>query len=352
MDQRRNNSTERNNSKHSGFMFFDVIFGIVSFALTLAMSIVGVVFSVLGAVLGGRSAKQPVNVNMNQSCCNKASADAPNKAHKDNARYGNLNSFNNDGTTASSSKAESEPNKNNTTYYNQRRDYDIPKQQGKKTAADQKKQQSKESAENASGNASDLNILIFVFTLIPVIIFLAMKELMLAGAAAVTGVGLMIIYNSIRSIFKPKSKSAKANTEEKTTASEDTETEKLIKEAFDKVFLIRKNLYKVTNQSIRDKVESLCSMAEKIIGEVRTNPENLKVVKKFFYYYLDAFNEIYNRYLRIAAFNNSSEEIDKTIAETEKAFDDVENIFKELCESLIENDMLNIKATINVMKNS
>ncbi|MFZ5351591.1 MAG: 5-bromo-4-chloroindolyl phosphate hydrolysis family protein [Bacillota bacterium] len=339
-----NNFNRQHSHRHSGpFIFFDLIFGIVSLAITLAMNVLGIVFDVLGSVFSspGRNQKPPVNMNMGQ----------PNSSKKaeDSMKYGDLSKFDTNGsTTGSTSNTQSFASSNCTA-----EDKSYHREEVKNPAKPQpKNEQNKENKKEAADSGSNLNILIFVLTIVPVIIFLAMKMVIYAGAAAVAGVGLMIIYNSLRGIFKSKPKQAEDNKKDSTEAAEESDTEKLIKEAFDKVYVIRKNLHKVTSQDIRSKVERLCTLAEKIIGEVRTNPENLKAVKKFFYYYLDAFNDIFNRYLRISTFNNSSEEIDKTINETEKAFDEVEDIFQELCENLIENDMLNIKATINVMKNS
>jgi 5-bromo-4-chloroindolyl phosphate hydrolysis protein len=140
--------------------------------------------------------------------------------------------------------------------------------------------------------------------------------------------------------------------EEKEETNEDDSIEKLIKDAFEKLFVIRKDIDKIPDAEIRGKLEAICCTGEKIIGEVRTNPEGLTHVRKFFYYYLDAFGEIVKKYLRLSSFEESSEEVSKLVAETEKAFVDIDGIFKDLCEKLLEKDMMHLKAEINVIKNS
>ena len=40
------------------------------------------------------------------------------------------------------------------------------------------------------------------------------------------------------------------------------------------------------------------------------------------------------------------------VADTERAFTDIDGIFKDLCEKLLEKDMMHLKAEINVIKNS
>ena len=126
----------------------------------------------------------------------------------------------------------------------------------------------------------------------------------------------------------------------------------MIKEAFDKVYAIRKELFRISKVEVKEKLEGLCNMAETIIGEVRANPDCMNSVRKFFYYYLDTFSEVFEKYVKLSSFSASSTEVEKLLIETEKSFGDMEEIFKDLCENMLEKDMLNLKATINVIKNS
>ncbi len=341
MSRKRCNEPNNNfnkNRNNSPFFILDFVFEILTLCVRLAFTVVGAVFDVLNSIFSSRGQRQykpPVNMNMsnNPNAVNNTNTTADmnrscNAGSNDNAKKENLHTANNNPHTNNQSKKE----ENNTA----------------------KPSKGKEQVNANEKNSSDWNIVIFILTLIPVIVFLAMEKLILAGTAVVIGTIIMILYNMLKGIVNARKKHKEENPvkEEAPKATENSEIEKLIKDAFDKVYVIRKNLNKVTNLEIRSKVDNLCGMSEKIIGEVRVNPENIRVVKKFFYYYLDAFNDIFNRYLRIASFSNSSEEINKTITETENSFNDIEKIFKDLCEDLIESDMMNIKATINVMKNS
>jgi 5-bromo-4-chloroindolyl phosphate hydrolysis protein len=199
-------------------------------------------------------------------------------------------------------------------------------------------------------HTSDWNVLLFVVTLIPVIITLSMKRLDFTGLAVLGGTVLIVLYNIARNAaIKAKKKKVNIAAEEK---KEVTETEKVIIEAFDKVYAIRKELFRISKGEVKQKLEGLCTMAEKIIGEVRSNPECMNSVRKFFYYYLDTFSEVFEKYVKLSSFSASSTEVEKILIETEKSFEDMEEIFKDLCENMLEKDMLNLKATINVIKNS
>lgn len=334
MSNRRRNDHNRDSrySKHQRyhrggniFFLFDILFSVISLVVTIALNTAGLILDIISSVLdaGGMS--------RNQNSKKVYKRDTMKNAE-------NRHTVKNDINKNSNSKTSDK------TYNN------VEQKVNTQKSEKMKKQNTKKKVEEKQ---SDWNIVIFIFTLIPVIVFLAMEMIMYAGASVLIGIGVMLMYNIARKISKLRSKNAEKRAEERTErGKEENETEKLIKQAFNKVYAIQKNLYRVQNEDIRNKVSRLCDMSEKIIGEVRTNPENIKIVKRFFYYYLDAFNDIFNRYLRIYSFNHSSEEIDKTIKETEKSFDEIENILKELCEDLIESDMMNIKATINVMKNS
>lgn len=219
-----------------------------------------------------------------------------------------------------------------------------------KTEAEATAKKEKQSTIKKEEHTSDWNVLLFVVTLIPVIITLSMKRLELTGLVVLAGTVIIVLYNISRNaVIKAKKKKANIIEEEK---KEDTEIERVIKDAFDKVYSIRKELFKISKVEVKQKLEGLCNMAEKIIGEVRANPECMNSVRKFFYYYLDTFNEVFEKYVKLSSFSASSTEVEKLLIETEKSFEDMEKIFKDICENMLEKDMLNLKATINVIKNS
>jgi 5-bromo-4-chloroindolyl phosphate hydrolysis protein len=291
-----------------------LVFSLVSLGLTIAFHVLGAVLHAFSGSAGSKPIKNnepPFQPNMQQ---------AQEKSH---------------GSSESTSKAE-EP------IINKQKKSNVTKEKVKETFNQEKEE-----------HTSDWNILLFVLTLIPVIVTLSMKRLDLTGLVLIGGTAVIVIYNIARnaSINAKKRKKAKQDiiVEDK---KEENEIEKVIKEAFDKVYAIRKELFRITKPDVKVKLEGLCTMAEKLIGEVRANPECMNSVRKFFYYYLDAFNEVFQKYIKLSSFSDSSEEVQKLLLETEKSFDDMEDIFKEMCEGMLEKDMLNLKATINVLKNS
>jgi 5-bromo-4-chloroindolyl phosphate hydrolysis protein len=59
-----------------------------------------------------------------------------------------------------------------------------------------------------------------------------------------------------------------------------------------------------------------------------------------------------NKYLRLSSFEESSEEIGRLLTEAENSFSDIDCIFKDMCEKLLQKDIMHLKAEINVIKNS
>lgn len=313
-----------------------LIFGIISFAITLAFKIVGVIFQALFGVLSGIAAGSNNAGSTRRDQGN-------NTAGKQNASY----TINEIKQEAAPAKKPEESKSNSTSNVREFKKQESSKAQAEAATADKK-------AHTHEQHSKDIYVVLFILTIIPATVALAMGKLLYAGAIGAAGFGLMMVVGILSGIagsIKKSSAEKKAEESEEEPEEEDS-TEKLIKDAFEKLFVIRKDIDKVKDAEIRARMEAICCTGEKIIGEVRTNPEGLTQVRKFFYYYLDAFAEIVKKYLRLSSFEESSEEVSKLVAETEKAFTDIDGIFRDLCEKLLEKDMMHLKAEINVIKNS
>lgn len=312
-----------------------LIFGLVSFSIKLAFKIVEVVFQVLFGLLSG------IGSGSRNSQKSKSVNDKP--EDEKNVKY-TINDIKQESSTASKEE------KKKSTAADNVRDFKRPGGSKVKTEA------AAAEAGNSTGEVhnKDFYIFLFILTIIPSIVALAMGKLLYAGIIGAAGFGLMLLTGIIAGIagsIRKKAPEQKAEQEKEETKDDDT-VEKLIKDSFEKLFVIRKDIGKIPDAEIRGKLEAICCTGEKIIGEVRTNPEGLTHVRKFFYYYLDAFGEIVKKYLKLSSFEESSEEVGRLVAETERAFTDIDSIFKDLCEKLLEKDMMHLKAEINVIKNS
>jgi|GEM_PF-856219 len=320
------------NGCHRGIgSLFGLIFAIASFAITLAFKVVGVVFQAFFGALSGIGAGSRREARWDEK---------------------NAPSFTVGGESGEPSvnKQEEVPKKDAKSNV---RDFKRPEPKDGKPEAAASEEKTEEKAMTEEVRNKDAYVVLFILTMIPAIVTLAMGKLYYAGLICVAGFGMMLLVGLVSAITGSMGKKPEAMEEELEDENVQDETvEKLIKEAFDKLFEIRKDIDKVRDLGVKAEIEAICSTGEKIIGEVRTNPEGLIHVRKFFYYYLDAFGEIVRKYIRLTNFEEASQEVGKLVAETEKSFADIDAIFKELCEKLLEKDMMNLKAEINVIKNS
>jgi len=212
------------------------------------------------------------------------------------------------------------------------------------------KQQAKKQtnvAKEESGHKKNWNILIFLFALITSITVLCTGRLLEAGAIFAGGFILMGFTSLMGSLFnkKPKIKPLKPE------ICSDEDVEKILTEAEAKLQNIRKIKTNISKYDLQLKIENLCQSGEKIIKTVRVAPDDLKLVRKLFYYYIDALGEITQKYIKISISGVSDNEINQLMIDTEKSFDDFKEIFTEFEKKLIERDLLNLKAEINVIKN-
>jgi len=320
-------------NRGSSFLLIDLIFGIVSFGVTLAFKIVELVFSMIFGLISG------INTSGSR------------EARHDRAETSGSGSPRRDEAASEIKKTgQKSSGKENVREF---RKAGAPKSESEKSVPKRDFSADKHSDKVNEARDKDIYVVLFIMTVIPAMVSLAAGKPLYAGFIALGGSALLAITAAIKGIAaKAGKKAEKDNTEDTDSDKAEDNIEKLIKEAFEKLFGIRKDISKLEDVEVKNRIEAICTTAEKIIGEVRTNPESLAGVRKFFYYYLDAFADIVKKYLRLVNFEESSEEVAKLVEETEKSFNDIEGIFRELCEKLVEKDMLHLKAELNVIKNS
>lgn len=320
-----------------GGSLIGLIFTVISFSITLSFKVAGIVvqaiFGVLSGILSGSRRADNMGGKTEEQWDESTAASY---------------TVGNESQEAADPKPEAKPG---TDRKGNVHDFRKTEESSERSEPDQKEK----SSNSEEVRNKDFYVVLFILTVIPLIVALAMGKLIYAGIIAAGGFGLMILAGIISGIaegFRKRAEEKKAEAVAEDVPEKDETVEKLIKEAFEKLFEIRKGLDRIKDAGVRAEVEAICATGEKIIGEVRTNPEGLSQVRKFFYYYLDAFGEIVRKYIKLTSFEEASEEVGKLVAETERSFADIDSIFRELCEKLLEKDMMHLKAEINVIKNS
>jgi 5-bromo-4-chloroindolyl phosphate hydrolysis protein len=141
------------------------------------------------------------------------------------------------------------------------------------------------------------------------------------------------------------------NTKSTGELSKDDDLKKTLIEGKIKVMRILKLSSSVKNPKICEKIKNLCNIADQIIKEVERDPSDLSRSKQFFNYYLVETERLINKYIILAGNQLSSKEIYNSVMKMESTFDLLEDGYGKILVSLLDNDVMDIDAMVEVLKN-
>lgn len=332
---------------------FDLFFHMIGLSIEITFKALEVVFDVIGEVLGGKS--RSGNHHQNPFGGNPT-------GNSNNQYEYKTSDSSNESETGNGNRAESYSNYGNKEVKREaRREERYEAKEARRSEKETRRNERMKEKYNPGEPESKLTAIrkdgllgIFLLMTIPLIVFIAMKELLVAGGILGAGVLTMTVFSTVMAsaIKRESKKPVEDSIEEEGDEAPTNDIEKVMEASFDKIFEIRKDMILIPDGVVKEKIESICAISEKIIGEVRTNPELYPQSKRFFYYHLESFNEIFNKYVKLLNYREDSQETNRTLFETEKAFGNIESIFREILTKVLERDLINLKAEINVMKNS
>lgn len=108
---------------------------------------------------------------------------------------------------------------------------------------------------------------------------------------------------------------------------------------------------KVSDLEMRKKVETVCNSANKIVDFVEKNPAKASEARRFFTYYIDMTKKILTKYNDYLSTGIQSDESAKVIDQTSRALDLLEETFTKIFDKLIQNDVMDIEADVNLLEN-
>ena len=355
-------------SRNNPSSIFDFAFYLIGLSVEITFKAFEMVFEVIGEIFGGKKKYAPKNTYQNTYQYDRKKNGY---TQTQNQQSENTTSQYNQGNTGGAGNMGPNNNSSKDSYKEAKQSY----KEEKRANRDERREARRENR-NSDNNAGDNGgkepemketklslvrkdglLMLFLLMTIPLIVLVAMKLIVPAAIVLGGGIVAMTLFNGVMTGVinkKEKGDNSQAEENEEESGADDklSEVEKVMEAAFDKVFEIRKDMILIPDGVVKDKIESICSISEKIIGEVRSTPEIYPQSKRFFYYNLDSFNEIFNKYVKLLNYREESAETNRTLFETEKAFGNIEAIFKEILTKVLERDLINLKAEINVMKGS
>ena len=102
--------------------------------------------------------------------------------------------------------------------------------------------------------------------------------------------------------------------------------------------------------NICTKINEMTEVTKNIIGNVKKNPDNLPLVKKFFNHYLPMSWKLITSYKELNEQTIEGENIKKAKYEIENSIDLINTAFKKLLDNLFEDVVLDVSSDISVLE--
>jgi 5-bromo-4-chloroindolyl phosphate hydrolysis protein len=114
---------------------------------------------------------------------------------------------------------------------------------------------------------------------------------------------------------------------------------------------LRSYSYRVRNREVKEKIEGICVVVDKIFDDFKKNPKDIKRARQFLSYYLDATLKIIRKYVELSAREVISEEVKTSLQRVESMLDTIKNAFEVQYANLLKDDVLDLDTEIDLLKN-
>jgi 5-bromo-4-chloroindolyl phosphate hydrolysis protein len=108
----------------------------------------------------------------------------------------------------------------------------------------------------------------------------------------------------------------------------------------------------VRKPEVREKIQRLTELAEKVVAGVRESPNDAKRVRQFLNYYLGATCTILQRYTELTSRNISSGEIPAALRKVEEMLDSIERVFEQQLAASAQDEVLDLDTELKLLKNT
>ncbi len=173
------------------------------------------------------------------------------------------------------------------------------------------------------------------------LIFLVIKLSLVLSIILTLGV-----YFSLYMIFGSKKKELNIDL----NGVSDDEVKIVLKEGYEKVYLIDQYAGKVKNPKVKSKIKEIHVVVLKIFDDFKEDPSDIKVARQFLNYQLDAVIKILDKYNYIAGKSVDSKEINETLLKTEMLLETIRASFEKQLALLLKNDLIDLETELKVLE--
>lgn len=100
----------------------------------------------------------------------------------------------------------------------------------------------------------------------------------------------------------------------------------------------------------RKRALAIADLTQKILEDVKKDPKDAKIARKFLNYYLDTASKILSYYLDISVHKHASAEIKSVLAKTEATLEILEKAFANQLGRLLEDNVLDLDTELTVLQ--
>ncbi len=115
-----------------------------------------------------------------------------------------------------------------------------------------------------------------------------------------------------------------------------------------KVRALRREAEAIGDKKVREDVERISNLAEKIYVNFKTDPKDIKAARQFLNYYLDATIKIIRQYVRLADKGPAADP--EMLRKAEDVLGTIENAFEKQLKRLYDDDYLDLDTEISTLK--
>jgi 5-bromo-4-chloroindolyl phosphate hydrolysis protein len=149
----------------------------------------------------------------------------------------------------------------------------------------------------------------------------------------------LLIFNSL----------SQSNTTIEVQSASDQFYRNALKEGYQKVDEIRLEVQKINDLKMKEQGEELIEICDKIFRKLEEDPKDMKAVRQFFTYYLDALLNILQKSNQISNNGLKGDEVARIHAQINQHLDSLKKIFEDKLNKLLEDDFMDLDIELQML---
>ncbi|MFZ2089036.1 MAG: 5-bromo-4-chloroindolyl phosphate hydrolysis family protein [Desulfobaccales bacterium] len=157
-----------------------------------------------------------------------------------------------------------------------------------------------------------------------------------------------LVFGGLKLIFRRPARELQIQFEDLGLTPEMVES--ALVEGSERVNRIRALGKQAKTDSVKKKINDICGLADSILDYIAKNPQGIKTARRFLTYYLDAVQNILNKYTELSEHGVYSDQIAEVLSKVERMLDMINQAFERQLAHLLENQVMDIDTEIQLLQ--